>query len=288
MKSGMARLSEQRDRYQEQGCLLLRGILSDRELDPVRQRIGETVDDLARRLLSEGRISALHADVPFDRRLAEIGRETELRVPIWNREVFGKAIYDLLTTPALLDLTEALLGPEVSVNGDYWVRPKLPQAQRTTYPWHQDSGYYGAQTAGSHILSVWIPLVDVDEQNGCMQCLPGSHRWGLLPTQSNEFGHNYPVEDVEARGEVVTLQMKAGDLFLFHNLLFHRSLMNQSDHVRWSIDLRYSATGTDVAWLNKLGYYGFVARSKANPGAVESWEQWQAKWADEPIRQVQG
>ena len=33
--------------------------------------------------------------------------------------------------------------------------------------------------------------------------------------------------------------MEPGDVLIMHNLLWHRSLDNASDHVRWSIDLRY-------------------------------------------------
>jgi hypothetical protein len=30
-------------------------------------------------------------------------------------------------------------------------------------------------------MSVWIPLQDADERNGCLWVVPGSHTWGLQP-----------------------------------------------------------------------------------------------------------
>ena len=59
-------------------------------------------------------------------------------------------------------------------------RVKLPESEVTAWPWHQDTQYYGNPTQHLHVISVWIPLVDVDERNGCLHLLPGSHRWGLL------------------------------------------------------------------------------------------------------------
>ena len=121
---------------------------------------------------------------------------------LWNREVFSRELYDFGMIPGILELAESILGPEIQFNGDYWVRSKLPHESLTTYPWHQDSGYYGAATEKHHILSLWIPLVDVDEVNGCLQMMPGSHRWGLLPTMSDGGGHLQPREDIEERGRV--------------------------------------------------------------------------------------
>ncbi|CAN5629944.1 phytanoyl-CoA dioxygenase family protein [soil metagenome] len=267
-----------RSSYEENGYLLAPGLLSNADLEPIRQAIAHTVDQLAQQLYAAGQIEQLYEDAPLSRRLAYMYQNTTAKKSMgWNREVFSKAIYDLVTHPHLITLAETLLGPEVTVNGDYWVRTKLPGEQLTTLPWHQDSGYYGAQTAPEHILSVWAPLVDVDEHNGCMQFIPGSHRWGLLPTTKDQDRHNMPTEAIEARGRVETLQMKVGDVVAFHNLTFHRSLMNSSDDIRWSIDLRYSPTGTPTDWLAKMGLFGFVATSRAQPEKVETWETWHAR-----------
>ncbi|HMN27511.1 MAG TPA: phytanoyl-CoA dioxygenase family protein [Caldilineaceae bacterium] len=265
--------------YQQNGYVVAPAIVDNTALEPVRRAIAETVDQLARQRHAEGQIDQLYADAPFEQRLAYIYQNGASKSMGWNREVFSKAIYDLLTHPNLLELAESLLGPEVTVNGDYWVRTKLPGERLTTLPWHQDSGYYGPQTAAEHILSVWLPLVDVDEHNGCMQFIPGSHRWGLLPTDKDEDRHNIPTEDVAGRGQVETLRMKVGDAVAFHNLTFHRSLMNGSDAIRWSIDLRYSPTGTPTEWLSRMGLFGFVARSRSQPETVEGWETWHARRA---------
>jgi len=68
--------------------------------------------------------------------------------------------------------------------------------------------------------------------------------------------------------------MRVGDVVVFGNLTFHRSIENNSDGIRWSIDLRYSPTGSPLEWLLKK-WPGFVARSRKHPETVGSWKAWQ-------------
>ena len=48
-------------------------------------------------------------------------------------------------------------------------------------PWHNDYSYSGVPVAppgrlsGNRSLQFWVALDDVDEENGCMQFIPGSH-----------------------------------------------------------------------------------------------------------------
>lgn len=263
----------QRQNYDHDGYLVIPGLLGESTLAMVRRSIARQVDAEADRLRNEGQITDLFEDLPFTRRLVDLYGPTKRKSIGWNQEVFSREIYDFGTHEIILDVAEDLVGPELQFNGDYWVRTKLPGEAVTTFPWHQDSGYYGDVT-DFHILSLWIPLVDVDEHNGCMQVLPGSHKWGLRPVESDDEGHHIPTEDIESRGEIVTLPMKAGDIFAFHNLTYHRSLMNRSDGIRWSIDLRYSEIGRPLEWLFKAGLNGFNARSRKNPDSVDSWEDW--------------
>ena len=276
----MEKLARDRiEEYERDGFLFVRGLLQDRDLEPLRRVITAQVDREARQKQDAGAIDDLHENAPFERRLYEVYRGIKRNSGNWNQEVFSRELYDFGTNPAILDLVESILGPEIQFNGDYWVRSKLPHESLTTYPWHQDSGYYGDATEKHHILSLWIPLVDVNEVNGCMQMMPGSHRWGLLPAMDDGDGHLQPREEIEKRGQCVAATMEVGDVLAFHNLTFHRSTMNRSDSIRWSIDFRYSAIGVPLDWLFKNCINGFVARSRSNPGQVDSWEDWRVQRA---------
>ena len=119
-------------------------------------------------------------------------------------------------------------------------------------------------------------MVDVDEQNGCLQVIPGSHKQGLRPSHHDENGRMVPVEDVESWGKVENVSMSVGDIFVFGNLTFHRSLENNSEDIRWSIDLRYSPTDSPLEWFHEK-WPGFIARSQRRPETIESWEIWREK-----------
>ncbi len=287
--------TEQCQAYDEQGYLLLRGVLDDKDFAPLRQVISSAIDDRAKELYDGGKIPSLYEDLSFYHRLTQILRESQ-KGPLlswnWNREVFSREVYQLLTHPKILDIVASLIGSEITVNGDYWIRFKMPTGGESVFPWHQDSIYYnGNADSGqqvifseeSQILTVWIPMVDVDEHNGCLQIIPGSHKRGLRPPRRDENGRLIPIEDIESWSEVQNVRMKVGDVLVFGNLTFHRSLENTSENIRWSVDLRYSPTGSPLEWLLEK-WPGFIARSERQPETVESWEMWEAKRTPSDLR----
>ena len=50
--------------------------------------------------------------------------------------------------------------------------------QAAGIPWHQDNGYTFIEP--QQYLTLWIPLVDVDDENGCPWIAPGLHKLGTL------------------------------------------------------------------------------------------------------------
>ncbi len=295
--------AEEMTRYEEDGCLVLRQVLNPADLEPLRQSIAEFVDLQIQKLQANGKVRDPHTEATFEKRWAIICEENDLqkgedRVAQWGAGsgLLNEAIYNLIVDPRLTDILASLLGPEISANGDYWIRPKVPGDPITTLAWHQDSNYYigkgdsdtvdAMSDPGGKVLNMWVPLVDVNEHNGCLKLVRGSHRHGTVAAQRNELGHWTPVEDVSRYGTVANEAMQIGDVLIFNNLTLHASGNNDSDHVRWNIDLRYSPTGQAVDW-HKLGdkldsiFPGFVARSD-DPTKVMSWKQWQDKWNSRP------
>ncbi len=295
--------AEEITRYEEDGCLVLRQVLNPADLEPLRQSIAEYVDLQIQKLQTDGKVRDPHTEASFEKRWAIICEENDLqkgedRVAQWGAGsgLLNEAVYNLIADPRLTDIMASLLGPEISANGDYWIRPKVPGDPITTLAWHQDSNYYigkgdsdtvdAMSDPGGKVLNMWLPLVDVNEHNGCLKLVRGSHRHGTVAAQRNELGHWTPVEDVSRYGTVANEAMQIGDVLIFNNLTLHASGNNDSDHVRWNIDLRYSPTGQAVDW-HKLGdkldsiFPGFVARSD-DPTKVMSWKQWQDKWNSRP------
>lgn len=226
--------------FERDGCLLVRGALDPQVLGPLINHIELEVGRFADGLKQKGEIENSFPELPFEKRLVALSRESEKRLRSWNNIALCQGLYDLICLPAITDVLEPILFRDYGFNGDYHLRPKLPNSSYTAFPWHQDSQYYGKESQHARIITVWVPLVDVDEENGCLQVLPGSWEWGLLHGERGQDQNMRTDENVEDRGTPVPLPMRKGDIFLFSNLTFHKSTMNRTDAVRWSVDIRYT------------------------------------------------
>ena len=272
--------------YHNDGYLLVPGLFTEADMEPVRLAIEDEVDRLADRFYRAGKVSSRFADEPSNRRLVLLCEEAQESVRIWElrtRAAVTPELYQLVRHPALLDLLTALLGPEVAWTGSFAVRVKLPEREETAFPWHQDTQYYGNPTRHLHVISVWIPLVDVDECNGCLHLLPGSHQWGLLGGARDAERVVRMFEDVEQRAKPVVLPMRRGDLLAFTNMTCHASTVNTTNEMRWSIDLRYVVPEAAAARSDeeRQGYTTIydhyrmrpISVTSRNPDEVVPWEQ---------------
>ncbi len=226
--------------FSRDGCLLVREALDPRDLDPLIHHIDGEIGRFAEDLKQKGEVDDIFAELPFDKRLVALSRESEHRLRSWNNIALGKGLYDVICHPGIIEILTPILDHDFGFNGDYHLQPKLPNSSFTAFPWHQDSQYYGRESQFAKIITMWIPLVDVDQENGCLQVLPGSWEWGLLYGERGADQNMRTKENVGERGTAVPLPMRKGDIFLFSNLTFHKSTMNLTDAVRWSVDIRYS------------------------------------------------
>lgn len=272
------------EKFREQGYLVVKSALCKVDLAPLIAVISDVVDKRAAELYSEGIISDIYEEMSFEHRwyaiLKACSRENE--VFGWHTLVFSEALFDLITHQKVLDALELLIGGDIQFNGDFWVRPKLPNEKLTTLPWHQDSAYM-PQTENDTHLTVWLPLVDVKAENGPLQFLPGSHKSGL------QTYHRVPDEafavpvlpPTSSDTDIDTLEMQKGDLLVFNNLVFHRSLVNYSDSIRWSTDFRFSRTGTSLngLWHEAIAY---PARERGSRQCPTSWQTWRTQWEASP------
>ncbi len=276
-----------KDSYQQNGYLHVPQAIPPTDLDPLRAYIHSQVGKYAADMFSDGKIKNPFDDLPFGQRLAALHRENEIRLRSWNQPALGPELHALIQHPGIVDALEPLLGPNISFNGDYHLRPKMPDSVLTAFPLHQDSQYYGKQSRHAHIITVWIPLIDVDEENGCLFVIPGSNAYGLIDSKRDKNMNMRSFEDPEERGTPIPMPMKKGDILLFSNMTFHGSKVNHTDEVRWSIDIRYCRTpGTYDApqevldgekfmrdKLESTKRPPFIVRGK---GATATYEEWMA------------
>src|SRR6478672_13182130 len=82
----------------------------------------------------------------------------------------------LVRHPRILDVVEDLIGPDILV---YTATFFIKEANSPTFAaWHQDATYFGL-TPHEHVTA-WMALSKASIEAGCMEFVPGSHRWGQL------------------------------------------------------------------------------------------------------------
>ena len=139
--------------FERDGFCLIRGILDEATLAPVRAFVAQHVADSVAELQAAGHLTAAHAEAPFEERwalvsdevLASGGGEAELGATTnWGpstrgRGLLGEAIHRLYTSPPLARAAAALLGEQEEVwgCGPYWVRPMTSENELGHYPYHQ-------------------------------------------------------------------------------------------------------------------------------------------------------
>ncbi|MBI3004039.1 MAG: phytanoyl-CoA dioxygenase family protein [Ignavibacteriales bacterium] len=114
--------------------------------------------------------------------------------------------------------------------------------------WHQDKGYWQC-IDNDNAITAWVALEDVNEENGCMEVVPGSHRWGLL---GEDHFYQQDVEEQIKRIEEKTghrftttsCVLRAGCVSFHHCFTIHGSRANTSGRPRISLAIHLIADGT--------------------------------------------
>jgi ectoine hydroxylase-related dioxygenase (phytanoyl-CoA dioxygenase family) len=141
-------------------------------------------------------------------------------------------------------------------------RLDVPDDKRNALEWHQERSFFPQNRDGLHSLVCWIPLTDVTEEMGAIHISPESHTSGLLvPTQNEKKSElstrqiSVPEEYVKKYEDLV-VTVHVGDVVFFNMLLFHRSGVNISDKVRFSVQSRFhTATADDFIPFELINYY---------------------------------
>jgi hypothetical protein len=287
------------DRFNAQGYLVVEDVLDPKEdLDPVIAEYEAVLDGLTERWVREGKIKATYRELPFAKRFAQVLREAgpeakmmsffDISLPFSGVTEdtpihLGPKVFGLLSNPKLLDVVEQFVGGEIYSNPIQHTRIKPPERDvpeelrgnslLSRTDWHQDRGVHLPEADDTQMLTVWLPITDATEENGCLCAIPGSHQEGLV-THCNTKGLFIPDELLD--GKPRALPIRRGGMLLFHHLTKHASLHNDSDGIRWSFDLRYHPIGQPTG---RPAFPGFIARSRQNPAsALTNWQDWGDLW----------
>lgn len=156
------------------------------------------------------------------------------------------ALHDVLWNPRFVMAASQLLG-NVPVrfwhDQIFWKPPK----QGGVVAWHQDYSYWTRTKPIAH-LTCWCALDDATLENGCLQYVSESHRWGLLP-KPEIAGAFKRIEDFlddkqkQQFQKPVFATVKAGEAIFHHSLTLHGSGANASSKPRRALVLNVFADG---------------------------------------------
>jgi len=126
------------------------------------------------------------------------------------------------------------------------LRMDFPFDFRNSYGWHQDNAYdkFNLQSKNSAIL--WIPLVDTDVKNGTIVIKPGSENSTFNYSRKVKIGNKYESEQILVKNKYLkkydsqSINMIKNNCLATYGGLFHRSGENKSDHIRFTIVVRYN------------------------------------------------
>jgi ectoine hydroxylase-related dioxygenase (phytanoyl-CoA dioxygenase family) len=214
----------ERRQYDELGYVVIPDVIPPDEL----QEIDREIDRLLEHLLAERRARG----------------ETRAALPTGHHEETGSILQLGLRSPVcqqvaqderVLTLVEDIVKPGIAIYSVKLIAK--PPLMDVPCHWHQDDAYYVKQSPSETRMSVWVPLQDAHERNGCLYVVPASHEWGLQEHKNKSYGQCRYSMDEEAIREILDQQavpvpVKAGSAVLFSALLWHGSKGNQTGTVR--------------------------------------------------------
>jgi len=255
--------SEQLEHFDQFGYLVVEDILHPQQvLQPILDEYDLLLRNLCAQWVSQGKLPSDRGTGSFQQliRAAYLAgldyfQPLDISLPpgdIASNTPFhaGPAIFNLITSERLLDVVESLIGAEITSNPIQHVRIKPPAIE------------LDSEEIRPHITHT----------NPMLRHCPSPQ----LSIPDAEF----------AVDDAVALPVRAGGAVLFHPQTIHSSLVNVSDTVRWSFDLRYNVTGQPTG---RPMFPDFIVRSRVNPDTVRVkandwkllWEQARANLAAE-------
>lgn len=224
----------EQERFFEAGYLRLGRVVSRATIQALCARIDDimlgrvTYDEMPMQLDSQ---TGQYGDVPAPARTFLGATLAYRRIDRLERDPL---FLSYMQHPLFRAITARFIGPEVSIFRAMFMNK--PASQGTILPWHQDIGTgWGIDT--NPIVTIWTALDDATVANGCLQILPGSHRFGIL----ND--HHFPTPEQQAHyikeEDSLFLEAETGEAILLHNFLLHRSGVNPTNQPRRAFSVCY-------------------------------------------------
>jgi ectoine hydroxylase len=229
-------------RFDRDGYLFFPGLFRPEEIDALNrevpalyaqrrpENVREKTGDVVRTNFAAHMYSA-----PF----ARLARHPRMVEPV--RQLFGEDVY----------MHQFKINGKQAFDGDVW-------------QWHQDYGTWrnDDQMPEARAMNAAIFLDEVNEFNGPLMFIPGSHKLGVLDAEHDTSTTSYPlwvisqetIRKLVDRGGIVAPKGPAGSMILFHGCLVHASTSNLSPWNRVSVYLSLCAVSNHIRRFKRPGY----------------------------------
>lgn len=206
--------------YQQQGYVVVPGLFSDDEVTRLRDHY--TTFRPAPPADGDSRNQNIHDDDPL-----------KLYARLMQPHRFDETSLRWLLDPRLNHCLTALLGAEpYAVQTMVYYKPAGSRGQAL----HQDQFYLRVNPGTC--MAAWMALDDCDEENGCLQVVPGTQDIPVLCSKEADPDQSFTSDtvDLPAGMQPVPVVMRAGDVLFFNGQLVHGSFPNSSkDRFRRSL-----------------------------------------------------
>lgn len=213
-----------KDALHKHGCIVLENLIDSSFIESMKDMINAALEDLG-------------YNYPCDSpKIAEVLKD--------NKHV-QSALYDkligmprknqlLLAYPRIREVLHNLFHEPILYQKSP-LRIDVPFDLSEMTLWHQDYFY----VKGSfEVLTLYIPLDNIDYISGALSVCPGSHTDGPVPHRLKWGKKSYPDNTAKLTG--VCCELKAGSALVFNALVFHQTNPNYSELVNYNIQYRIS------------------------------------------------
>jgi len=173
--------------------------------------------------------------------------------------ISSKPFAKLARHPRMVQPVQDLLGEALYMH-QFKINGKMA-FEGAIWQWHQDYGTWmnDDMMPTERAMNVAIFLDDVNEFNGPLMFIPGSHKKGVIEAKHDLTTTSYPLWTVDneliaslvaraggKQGGIVSPQGPAGSMIVFHSCLVHASTSNLSPWNRVSVYLSLCAVSNHI------------------------------------------
>ncbi|REJ83263.1 MAG: phytanoyl-CoA dioxygenase family protein [Planctomycetota bacterium] len=199
--------------YDRDGFAIVRGLLPPEQFEELRSNLDRYIAEIVPTLPDSDAFFVDKARPETLKQMQHMGGDAYFREyvkhPIWNA------------------VAEALNGEPSSSETPEWFNK--PAGTDSPTPPHQDNYYFCLEPP--HVLTMWMALDRVDEENGCLRYVRGSHLEGVRPHgRSAVLGFSQGILDYGPDDEAreVPICLEPGDVAVHHGNMIHRADPNRT------------------------------------------------------------